>query len=153
LSTKQQRSDIKAQIASFWIQELILRQHNEMIHKFFDDYEDKLKRPTIHPAGTTHEIILNKAQTDVLEFSERLRPLTHQVIEPLQWVHEDFDQLLDIRNAIQDLITTELSKIPGVAAGSADEAPAKHPADRLGELRRKFFQSIHKIQVCGKFDS
>jgi hypothetical protein len=152
LSTKQQRSERRTQIAGFWIQELILRKHNEMIHKFFDDYEDKLKKPTIHPAGTPQEIIRDKAQTEVVQFSDRLRHLTHEVIEPLQWVHEDFNQLSDIRNAIQDLITAELYKIPGVAAGASSQAPAIEPADKLGELRRSFFQSIHQIQVRGNFD-
>ena len=61
-------------------------------------------------------------------------------------MHNDFSELLQILEQIEDLVTTELSRIPGVVKPETGSTK-KYPSDRLAELRRQFFQTIHKIQT------
>jgi hypothetical protein len=67
------------------------------------------------------------------------------VIEPLQWIHDDFNDLIQIRNDIEDLVTVELEKIPGMPRQEANAL--RNPEQRLAELRRDFFQTIHKTET------
>ena len=147
LAHRQHRKERKAEIAGFWIQELIMRQHNKAIQTFFDDFEERLKKPAVAALGNTHQILREKASEEILAFNEQLHKITHQVIDPLQWIHTDFSALLPIRNDIQDLVTNELCKIPGVANQNVEREDLLSPDARLAELRRKFFQTIHKIQT------
>ncbi|HEX3856506.1 MAG TPA: hypothetical protein VHY30_04320 [Verrucomicrobiae bacterium] len=137
-------SERKAQVAAFWIEELIMRPHHAFIQKFFDDYESRLKAET-NGIGKNEEII-SRASAEIQLFKAEYHKLRCRVIEPLQWVHNDFSELLQILGQIEDLVTTEISRIPGVIKTEAD-SQKKCPSDRLAELRRQFFQTIHKIQT------
>ena len=141
---KNRETERKAEVAGFWIEELIMRQHHAMIHKFFDDFETRLNQPAIPVDQLNHVELLKRASQEILNFKQQLHRIDQLVINPLQWIHQDFMGLTDIRNEIEDLVTNELGKIPGIAQQAAN---VTNPEHRLAELRRRFFQTIHQIQT------
>lgn len=140
---KLRETERQVRVAAFWIEELIMRPSNQLLHKFFDDYELRLKNSTHAGQATNHADIVRTAQQEVETFKSEYHTILHRVIEPLQWVHSDFAKLLPIFSQIEDLVTNELIKLQGIVRADNGQ---RSPADRLADLRRQFFQTIHSIQ-------
>jgi hypothetical protein len=68
-----------------------------------------------------------------------------RVVTPLLGVHAGFKNLLPVLGQVEDLVTTELTKIPGASKSQLSNSQNKKPpCDQLAELRRQFFATIQK---------
>jgi len=145
---KNRETERKAKVACFWIEELIMRQNHKLVTDFFDEVEAKMKRPAPAQTSAGQAELLAKASEEIVQFNDKLYKIQHQLIDPLQWIHGEFQELVQVRNDIQDLYTDELSKIPGISKSAAIASQnGKKPDEQLAELRKKFFQTIHRIHT------
>jgi hypothetical protein len=151
---RDRETERKARVAGFWIEELIMRPNHGLLTKFFDESEERLKNAQIPHSPEDHGLWLARVSKEIEFFKADYHKVHHRVVLPLQWVHSDFSDLLPILGQIEDLVTGELSKVPGIAKSEALTQQIKQtPQDHFADLRREFFQTIHKVQtkaVSGK---
>ena len=123
-----------------------MRPHHPLLQQFFDGIEKRLKSPNNSPAKKSGAALLQAASDEIETFKEQYHEVRSKIVEPLQCVHVDFAELLPILGNIEDLVTAEIVRIPGTPVPE-NGACKKCPTDRLVELRRQFYETIHRIQT------
>jgi hypothetical protein len=149
----QQRAEAKAErieqynieIGSFWIQRLILEPNRELIDEFFDRYEDLLKHVyerAVQAADVNQPPDVGETRKNIREFKTFYYRIRRRIIEPLCWVSKEFDNLRSIGRQIEDLVSTELARMPASLHGV--DLPEQHevPAARLATLRAEMVRAI-----------
>jgi len=139
---KERKDDLARAVGIFWFQDLILKPNIETLHAFFQKYEADLAPAAASPRAKD---LKKQAQTRILAFKADYHSLRRKVVEPLEMVSQEFAPVGTVLSQIEDFVTGEYARIPGLTDGKASAAQ-KSAADQFRDLRQQFFRALHEGQ-------
>ncbi|HSU56403.1 MAG TPA: hypothetical protein VLT36_20255 [Candidatus Dormibacteraeota bacterium] len=142
---KERQEDVSRSVALFWVQDLILKPNIETLHKFFNKYDGDMEAVCKAQEMGTAGDMQARAQERISAFKVDYHEVRRKVLEPLTMVSAYFRALGDTLSTIEDLVTEEYARIPGVAR--ADPSPDGSPLVRYRDLRQGFFTALHQGQL------
>lgn len=148
-TTKTQRryreSDLKRGVALFWVQDLVLKANVEFLHQFFEKYEKEIEG-MLKAGAAQQPNLAESAALKITAFKEDYHQVRRKIVEPLIMISNDFKGLQKILSQIEDTVTEEYQRIPGLQKANGGKIK-KDALDSFRDLRKKFLDQIHAAQM------
>jgi len=138
---RRKQNGLKQSVGIFWVQELVMSPNLGLLHDFFLRYEQEMLRLSQQPPAGSCAQAGSDAVHSITEFKDSFYKIKQRIVEPLVSISPLFQGLYAIMSDIQDLVTAEYIKIPGLAVNNNEMAVI-----RFRELRRQFLAEIYTVQ-------